>query len=151
MIKHTAEELLGVLTGYKAVHELLILIVEMSENRNNELIYYISGVFEKLEEQIGYIYEKEETAILEDTEKVFDVAALIYDKRTIQTILRFWKKENLLEQEHQRIVSSYSDDTILHEFQSAYPEDNTKLEERAKQIREKQNKRKTGKRTEKLF
>lgn len=139
MIKHTAEELLGVLTGYKAVHELLILIVEMSENRNNELIYYISGVFEKLEEQIGYIYEKEETAILEDTEKVFDVAALIYDKRTIQTILRFWKKENLLEQEHQRIVSSYSDDTILHEFQSfAYPEDNTKLEERAKQIREKQ-------------
>lgn len=138
-IKHTAEELLGALTGYKAVHELLILIVEMSENRNNELIYYISGVFEKLEEQIGYIYEKEENAILEDTEKVFDVAALIYDKRTIQTILRFWKKENLLEQEHQRIVSSYSDDTILHEFQSfAYPEDNTKLEERAKQIREKQ-------------
>ena len=138
-IKHTAEELLGALTGYKAVHELLILIVEMSENKNNELIYYISGVFEKLEEQIGYIYEKEETAILEDTEKVFDVAALIYDKRTMQTILRFWKRENLLEQEHQRIVSSYSDDTILHEFQSfAYPEDNTKLEERAKQIREKQ-------------
>ena len=138
-IKHTAEEFLGALTGYKAVHELLILIVEMSENKNNELIYYISGVFEKLEEQIGYIYEKEETAILEDTEKVFDVAALIYDKRTMQTILRFWKRENLLEQEHQRIVSSYSDDTILHEFQSfAYPEHNTKLEERAKQIREKQ-------------
>ena len=138
-IEYTAEALLGALTGYRAVHELLTLIVEMPENKKSELIYYISGVFEKLEEQIGYIYEKEETAILEDTEKIFDVAALTYDERTMQTILHFWKKENLLEQENQRIVSSYSDDTILHIFQSfVYPEDNTKLEERAKQIREKQ-------------
>lgn len=69
MIKHTAEELLGVLTGYKAVHELLILIVEMSENRNNELIYYISGVFENWKNRLVIFTRRKKPLFLRTQKK----------------------------------------------------------------------------------
>ncbi len=138
-IEYTAKELLGTITGYQAIHELLTFITGIKEDEQDDVLYHISDIWVKLESQIAYIYEDENAEILKDTEVLFDKAALCYEENIMQSMIWFWKKENMLSRERDMITQTYGDDIILDRFKDfAYPEyDEESREERRKQLEEK--------------
>lgn len=140
-IKHTSELLLGSLNGYDSVNKFLTEILRMEEEKQTNILYELSDCWTSLEQQMENIYERENKNILQSIEGVFDKAAMIYAEIVMQQIIKFWRKENLLEQERNRINNKYTDDIILHRFDSFTDAIcNTKQVEREMQIAEQRKK-----------